>query len=92
MTKYWVTGGYEDTTFSVIADGGKKEHHGPFAALDEVYHECSYRTWLTVDSCTARYHAVNESEEVLHQEPSHENVRDPDKKALSGWIEEVLVA
>ncbi len=93
MTKYWVTGGeYEDTSFTTIADGGKEQHYGPFATLDEAYHEWSHHAWLTVDSCTARYHVVNESGEVLHQEPTHEDGGGPGKRALPGWIEEALTA
>ncbi|MAG23902.1 MAG: hypothetical protein CMM09_07585 [Rhodospirillaceae bacterium] len=93
MTKYWVTGGeYEDTTFTAIANGNEEEHYGPFATLDEAYHEWSHRAWLTVDNCTARYHVVNESGEVLCQEPTHEDGGGPGRKALPGWIEEALRA
>ena len=92
MMKYWVTGGYEDTTFFVIAEEGEEERHGHFATLDEAYNEWPPRAWLTVGSCTAGYNVVNELEEVLHQEPSHENLGGPCRKALPGWIEEVLVA
>ena len=60
--------------------------------MDEAYHEWPPRAWLIVDSCTACYHVVNESEEILHQEPSHENVVGPGRKALPNWIKEALTA
>lgn len=60
--------------------------------MDEAYHEWPPRAWLIVGSCTACYHMVNESEEILHQEPSHENVGGLGRKALPNWIKEALTA
>lgn len=66
--------------------------HGPFATLDEAYREWSHRAWLTVDDCTSRYHIIDESGEVLHQEPTPEDGPSPGRKAMPGWIEEALAA
>ena len=53
---FWVVGGiYTDTSFTVTADGGPEERHGPFETHAEAEAEWRAMAMATIDDAYARY-------------------------------------
>lgn len=53
---YWVVGGvYTDTSFTVMANGGTEERHGPFDEYEQAKKAWQEKAWSTVDDCNARF-------------------------------------
>jgi hypothetical protein len=60
--RFYVLGGeYADTSFTIIADGGAEERHGPYS-LREAHDIWRALTGKTVDNCLVRYRIKPEDE------------------------------